>query len=228
MTAISVSIEQVETQWVAFVDGLLGCFHAAGDPRAAADGAPQAARAYLNWRRAKGGKPLEVDANGPVEVREMIREWVFSPEVGAVSAFFATDAEPLSRAEVEEARCLFNWTYGDLARSVKGLSAEVMAQPGEGEWTLEGILQHTGREECWYLSRLGLAPAGYKNVDNWHALLYAAQQQMLTSLSLLAEVRQIEFVDGALWSPRKVARRALWRRVDQLGHIAQFKQRLGV
>lgn len=224
--SIPVCIEQMETRWIAYAVDLPGCFYSSEDREASLANLPTAIAAYQNWC-AQNGAPVgspAVDPTAPLEVREIIAEWV-SPATGeAVNAFFAADVPPLTQAEVERAALLFEWTRRDLLDSLQSVPAEARRKPVVGEWDIEGIFSHTLRADYLYtravvpISDWSEAPQ-----DGLPALLDWTQSLILAALPGLVGQSRVELVNGEFWSPRKFLRRALWHRRDHIDHIAQFR-----
>lgn len=226
--AYAVSLEQVESQWVAFVTALPGCFVAAPSRDAALAAAPQAIIEYIRWRRSKGDSIAMPQAPVAVVVDEIMREWAnpLHPNY-TVSAFLASDAPPLTQAEITLGLRVLAWSYTDLLAAAE-VPEPAFSQAVEGEWSIAGILDHCGRAERWYLDRLGLAPERLPKSAGWRARLESAHRVLLEVLPTLAGVPRLEFVNGELWSPRKMLRRAIWHERDHTLHIRQFRARLSV
>ena len=226
---IPVSIEKMETRWIAYAAGLPGCFSSSEDRDAAAAGIPAELCAYLDWS-ARHGEPLSgVDVSAPVEIREIIAEWVHPGSGEAVNAFFAADVPPLTTAEIARDACLFDWTRADLLEAIAGLAPEILDRPVVGDWSIGGIFYHTTRGDWWYLRALGLAPSWSASPKNGlPALLDWTQSLILAALPGLVDQTRVESYNGELWSPRKFLRRALWHRRDHTAHIHQFRAALGL
>ncbi len=52
--------------------------------------------------------------------------------------------------------------------------------------------------------------------------LEVVRQRLIEALPSLAGSKQVLGVDGELWSPRKLLRRALWHEMDHIGHIVEL------
>lgn len=224
MEPIHISIEQCEDQWIAYVPALLGCYSCDKNRETAISTIPAAIMSYLGWVTAIGPYTSTVDPAAPIVIDEIVAERLH--ENGEVNAFFAADSPPLTGAEIARAACLFDLTYRDLLSAVEGLTDEVMLMPVEGEWNIDGILCHTAAGEGWYLSRLGLAPEGFRQIEDSRTLLDTIHHHTLQVLPALEGVDRLEYVSGELWSPRKMLRRMLWHRRDHFNHINQFKARI--
>jgi predicted RNase H-like HicB family nuclease len=229
-TRVPVSIEQMETRWIAYVDGLPGCFFSAEDRDEALLGVPGALWAYLYWLDGHNHPLPGIDHRRTLYIAETVPEWIHPLTGEAVNAFFAADAPALSGEEVTRAACMFEWTAADLLHAFADLPQAVLAKEVEREWSIQGIVYHTARADWAYLRALGLAPdwslapvsAGLPALLGWTTHL------MLGVLPGLVGSTCIDLVSGELWSPRKFVRRALWHRRDHLNHIQQFRRKLGV
>jgi predicted RNase H-like HicB family nuclease len=223
----SVCVEEMEGLWIAHVPELPGCFSTAKERDTAVADLPETIRGYWLWRAAHGDS-LPVPP-GPFDLRldEIVREWASPSEADdLVNAFFADDARPLGADEISEALRLLEWSRQDLLAAVADLSVDEMGRPVEGEWTIAGILNHTGRAEWWYLDRLGLAPDEPRPAG-WQALVQRARSELRAVLPGLAGIGRIVLRDDELWSPRKMLRRSIWHERDHTAHIWQFRRVLG-
>ena len=225
----AVCLEEMEGRWIAHVLALPGCFVSDDTREAALALLPPAMQAYVAWRRERGDTAVNLNTAAGLDVEEIIREWVHPliPDY-TVNAFFAADVPPLNRQEIGEYKQLLEWSYADLLAAAHDLPEDVLSRPVEGEWSIDGILNHCSRAEWWYLDRLGLAPAVDKRPANWRERFELAHGQLLGVLPELEGIGRIEVKEGELWSPRKMARRALWHERDHTQHIFKFRARLGV
>lgn len=228
--AIPVSIEKMETRWIAYADSFFGCFASDEDRDEAVAKLPGALRAYLEWCSAhcmpahSAPDPLD-----PIEINEIVKEW-FHPSSGeSINAFFAADVAPLTAEEVDFVDCLLEWTRTDLLDAFVDLPKETLSQKVVGDWSIGGIIHHTARADRWYLSALGLAPAWSEAPEEKGlvALLNWTQSLWQTALPGLIDNTRIDLVNGELWSPRKLVRRAIWHRRDHAGHVWEFRGKLG-
>jgi hypothetical protein len=84
-------------------------------------------------------------------------------------------------------------------------------------------LKHVGGAEWWYLDRLGLAfPKAEVPADPFERL-QAVRSHLTQVLPGLAGSREVRGVDGELWSPRKLLRRAAWHERDHVAHIRKLR-----
>lgn len=223
----TVLIEEMEGRWLAHVLSLPGCFISADDRYAVQEQIPSSMRRYLGWRRSHGDTSITLDEPIEIEIDESIREWPDPADPDyIVNAFFAADVLPLTAPEIPRLRKLFEWSRADLLASFEGLSHEEMSRPIEGEWSIAGILNHTGRAESWYLDRLDLAPPRTEESQDWRGRLDRARRQLLDVLPQLDGVARTVVKNSETWSPRKMIRRALWHERDHTQHILQFRAKL--
>jgi len=89
-------------------------------------------------------------------------------------------------------------------------------------WSINGILNHTGGAEWWYLDRLGRAFPKSEVSDEPQQRLMQTRRALQRLLPDLVGVSQVVGVDGELWSPRKLLRRALWHEIDHTRHIQRL------
>lgn len=196
----------------------------AGDGVAADPDADDGAAAEPDDRDRVAADPDPGYESPQIEVEEVAREWLLPDDPRfTVNAFFATDAPPLSAADVDELAQLLRWSRADLARAVAGLAADALAwDPGDG-WSIERVVEHIGRAEWWYLDRIGLAPSEDMAPSDSLARLNIAREQLFAVLPSLAGVAGVVERQGELWSPRKVLRRALCHERDHMAQVAALK-----
>ena len=141
----------------------------------------------------------------------------------SVESFFRYDWKPLKKEEVEQALKLLTWSRADLLNVVAGQTAEKLnaTYPLE-RWSINGILKHIGGAEWWYLDRLGRAFPKSEVSDEPLARLKQTRDAFRKALPLLVGVSQVVGLEGELWSPRKVLRRALWHEMDHIKHIQKL------
>ncbi len=224
----SVSLEEMEGRWVAFVPALLGCFVSEATRDAAVSALPAGVRDYAMWRENKGDAATVLDPHPEFVIDEMVREWPdpAHPDY-VVSAFFAADVPPLAAHDIRMGLQLLDWSFADL-RAAGDVPRVARTKKVEDNWSIAGILNHCSRAEWWYLDRLGLAPDAASEPATWQERLILAHQQLVSVLPQLEGVTRIELKNAELWSPRKMLRRALWHERDHTQHIYQFRSRLGI
>jgi hypothetical protein len=108
---------------------------------------------------------------------------------------------------------------------LRGLSEAKLNQTYPGErWSINGILNHLGSAEWWYLDRLGLAFPRAQVPEEPLAWLDTVRKRFNSTLYKLSDVKRVVGVDGEFWSPRKLLRRSLWHERDHIEHILKLKQ----
>jgi hypothetical protein len=106
---------------------------------------------------------------------------------------------------------------------VVGLSQEKRDADYPGErWSINGILGHIGGAEWWYMERLGLAFPREQLPEEPQARLEKVHESFASVLPKLEGTKQVIGLEGELWSPRKVLRRALWHERDHAEHIRKL------
>ena len=141
-----------------------------------------------------------------------------------VGAWFLHDWKPLTEEDVRRALLLLEWSRADLLTGVAGLTPEQRDQPRPGErWSINGILNHVGGAEWWYLNNLGLAGLERSQLspapEERLAQVRARLRELLPSL---VGTKLVVGQQGELWSPRKMVRRAVWHELDHVGHIKKL------
>jgi len=120
---------------------------------------------------------------------------------------------------------LLAWSREILISVVQGLSAEKLAQTYPNErWAINGILKHIGGGEWFYQERIG-----YPFPENEEDLpsdpferLRVVREHFTALLPKLDRVTKVIGVEGEIWSPRKMLRRALWHERDHTEHIRKL------
>jgi predicted RNase H-like HicB family nuclease len=207
-----------------------GCFAYGQDGSEAFANAPAAIQEYAGWIAAHG-----VAWQDPESIQLAVEEtwdvYTIGPdyepaETGyEVNAWFRHDWKSLSAGEIERDLVLLAWSREDLLASVQGLSDEEMHVELSGErWDIAGVLRHVGGAEWWYLDRLGLAFPRREVPEAPFERLALVRARLEEVLPTLAGLVHVVGVDGELWSPRKLLRRALWHERDHTGHIHKLKK----
>jgi hypothetical protein len=80
--------------------------------------------------------------------------------------------------------------------------------------TARGLVEHVCGAEQWLLHNLGLDLERATMPRGTLERLDAVRRRFLQVLPDLAEKDEVREVDGELWSPRKMVRRALWHERD--------------
>ena len=143
----------------------------------------------------------------------------------SVESFFPYDWKPLTTVEIKRALDMLAWSRDDLLRSLRGLSNEKLNQTYPGElWSINGILNHLGGAEWWYLDRFSLAFPRAEVPEEPLARIEKVRKHFNSALYKLSDVKRVVGVDGEFWSPRKILRRALWHERDHTEHILKLRQ----
>jgi hypothetical protein len=142
-----------------------------------------------------------------------------------VESFFLNEWKPLLSHEIERGLKLLAWSRADLLDLVKGLSAEKLAETYPNErWPIHGILKHIGGAEWWYQERIGYPfPKDENDVpkDPFERLT-VDRDHFNSLLPRLEGMNKVIGIEGEIWSPRKVLRRAIWHERDHTEHIRKL------
>jgi hypothetical protein len=141
-----------------------------------------------------------------------------------INAWFLNDWKPLTEEDVRRALLLLEWNRADLLESFAGLKPEQRDQAHLGErWGINGILNHVGGAEWWYMDNLGLAGLERTQLSEVpEERLALVRARLLEILPGLVESTLVTGKEGELWSPRKMLRRALWHERDHVQHIRKL------
>ncbi len=168
---------------------------------------------------------IEITVNGTWEVYYINDDFDKAGEAEgySVESFFPYDWKPLTNIEIKHALDMLAWSRDDLLKSVHGLSEDKLNQTYVGErWSINGILGHVGGAEWWYLERLGLAFPRADVPEVPLTRLEKVRRQFNSALFKMDGLKKVVGVDGEIWSPRKVLRRALWHERDHVDHIRKL------
>lgn len=209
-----------------------GCFAYGRDSKEAQMNFPQAAREYAAWIASHGDSWLDDEVKSVVE--ETFDAYFIDPsferaepgrDTYMVESFFLHDWKPLVPHEIERALKLLAWSREDLLGLIQGLGPQKLRRTYPGErWDINGILKHIGGAEWWYQERIGYPfPEREDEVPADPFERLAVVREHLTSLlPRLDGVNKVVGLDGEIWSPRKVLRRALWHERDHTEHIRKL------
>ncbi len=209
-----------------------GCFAYGRNREEAEKKFLQAAQDYTAWIAQHGESWL--DDQIEVIVEETFEAYFITPtferaehgkDAYMVESFFVYDWKPLVLYEIEHALKLLAWSRADLMNVVQELSAEKLAQTYPNErWSISGILRHIGGAEWWYQERIGFPfPKHEEDVpDDPFERLEIVRQHFNSLLPKLDGVSKVVGLEGEIWSPRKVLRRALWHERDHTEHIRKL------
>ncbi len=231
---IQVGLENnIEGRSLAWALDFPGCFAYGADGAEALLNVPRAVLQYADWIARHTDRSWLADL-GDFDVR-LVDTWdcynineefdlVLSGDAYEVNAWFRQDWKPLTGAEVQRGLVLLDWSRADLLASVAGLSPEQLnaGRPGE-RWPINGVLNHVGGAEWWYMDRLELAGIPRDKVSKVPAERLAMVRARLKEvLPALVGVKQVVGKEGEFWSPRKLLRRALWHELDHVAHIQKL------
>lgn len=211
-----------------------GCFAYGQDAAEAERNMTQAAQDYTSWVRAHGMTWMN-DGLPEIKVEEAFDAYRLSPDpdqipvpgAGAlIESFFLCDGEPLNGTDIERSFKLLDWSRQDLLRVVKGLSDQQLNEEHPGErWSINGILLHVAHAEWWYQERVGSPFPEHEDdlPSDPPACLELVRAHFSSMLPKLEGVHQALDVEGEIWSPRKMLRRALWHERDHTQHIRKLR-----
>src|SRR5215211_1528264 len=209
-----------------------GCFAYGQDSEQAQKNFLTSAREYREWI-AQHEEPW-LDEEVEVRLEETFDAYFITPsferaergrESYMVESFFVHDWKPLVPHEIEHALKLLAWSRADLISLVQELSAERLAQlyPNE-RWDINGILKHIGSAEWFYQEQIGYPfPENEADLpDNPLERLRVVRDHFNSLLPKLDCVSKVVGLEGEIWSPRKMLRRALWHERDHTEHIRKL------
>jgi hypothetical protein len=217
---------------IAWALGHPGCFAYGQDSEEAQKNFVTSARQYREWI-AQHEEPW-LDEEVSVYVEETFDAYFITPSFDhaergrnsyMVESFFLHDWKPLVPHEIEHALKMLAWSRADLLSLIEGLSPEKLAQRYPNErWEINGILKHIAGGEWFYQERIGFPFP--ENEDQLPAdpfeQLHVVRQHLDTLLPKLDGVSKVVGVEGEIWSPRKMLRRALWHERDHTEHIRKL------
>lgn len=151
-------------------------------------------------------------------------ETYISDEDYEVNAFFKDDRKPPTALEIARALDIHRWQREELLAGVETLSPELVTRmlPGQ-RWNINGILNHIGRVEYWYLSNTNLAlPSADSLVHNPFRLLETTYSLVNKHLPELEGEASVIEQGPETWSARKLLRRLLWHQRDHIEHIKEL------
>jgi uncharacterized damage-inducible protein DinB len=225
----------VDGRSIAWVLAHPGCFAYAANGELALAAAPQAISNYAAWIACRDEERNWVDSSQiELYLADAWRNYIIDENFDLaeqgyeVNAWFRYDWKPLSIEDVQRAAKLLVWSRADLLDVLHGLRQEALDAPHPGErWSIAGILKHLAGAEWWYLDRLGLAFPREKLPKDPFERLEKTRAQLLHLLPGLVGSRQVIGVDGEVWSPRKLLRRAVWHERDHTEHISKLIRKNG-
>lgn len=209
-----------------------GCFAYGQDSDEAQKNVLRSAQEYRAWIAQHEEPWLEAEVE--VVVEETFDAFFITPaferaersrDTYMVESFFVHDWKPLLPHEIEHALKLLAWSRADLMRLVEGLAPEKRSQTYPNErWDINGILRHIGGAEWWYQERIGYPfPQNEAEVPaDPFERLHVVREHFNSLLPRLDGVDKVVGLEGEIWSPRKVLRRALWHERDHTEHIRKL------
>jgi hypothetical protein len=209
-----------------------GCFAYGQDGNEAQKNFIQAAREYAAWIARHGESWLDDKVEVSVEetfdayfINQAFERVEREKDTYMVESFFVYDWKPLVPHEIERALKLLAWSRADLMSIVEGLSVQKLGQTYPNErWAISGILRHIGGAEWWYQERIGYPfPEDEKDVpEDPFERLAVVRDHFNSLLPKLDGLNKVIGLEGEIWSPRKVLRRALWHERDHTEHIRKL------
>jgi len=213
----------------AWILGHPGCFAYGKDSEQALAAVPRAIEQYYawvsshtheswlppgdtDWQLAETWECYSID-----EQYELVRDGY------EVNAWFRHDWLPLTGEEIQHGVLLLDWGRDHLIEVVGSLDKDTLERTYPNErWSINGILNHVGGAEWWYMDRLGLAfPRAEVPVQPLERL-QKVRARLLEVLPGLVGLKQVVGVSGEFWSPRKLLRRAVWHECDHTTHIEKL------
>ncbi len=231
---IQIGLENnIEGRSLAWALDYPGCFAYGKDGAEALLKMPRAVLRYADWI-ASHTQASWLAGLGDFDVR-LVDTWdcyninedydvVPAGDTYEVNAWFRQDWKPLTEADVQRGLQLLEWSRADLLASVAGLAPEQLnaGRPGE-RWSINGILNHVGGAEWWYLDRLELAGIPRQQVSQVPAeRLEMVRSRLKEVLPTLVGVKLVHGKSGEFWSPRKLLHRAIWHELDHIDHIRKL------
>lgn len=141
-----------------------------------------------------------------------------------VNAWFRHDWKPLTRVDVRRGQQILKFARADLLEVVQALPAETLDRTYPQErWSIRGVLGHIAKAEWWYMDQLEQAGSSRSNLpQDTFEQLAAVRAQLEKTLPALEGVELVRGVQGEIWSPRKLLRRAIWHELDHIEHIKKL------
>ena len=229
MMRINIALEgKYEGKYIAWAVDYPGCFGYGIDEQEAIINFPKDFLAYQNWINFKaGGESWLKNINDfDIHLIESFKN-IENSEKKIVCSWFQNEESPLEQLEIDQAIKILNWSRKDFLDLWQLIPETDMNQEFEGErWTINEIFLHVANAEWWYLDRLGLADCNKNNLPA-EPLKRLAQvrENLVNVLHSLENKRFVYEVEGEIWSPRKVVRRACWHEKDHLVHIQKIINR---
>jgi hypothetical protein len=226
MMRINIGLEgKYERKYIAWALDYPGCFGYGRNEEEAIINFPKDFLAYQNWINFKAGRDswLKDLTDFDIQLKENFKNYENS-EKKVVCSWFQNDESPLNHTEIDQAIKILNWSRKDLLDLWQMIPEVVKFQEFEGErWKINEIFGHVANAEWWYLDRLGLTECN-KNMLPTDPMMRLTQvrENLIKVLPWLEKKQIINEVEGEIWSPRKIIRRACWHEKDHLVHIQKL------
>jgi hypothetical protein len=212
----------------AWILGYPGCFAYGQDGSQALKAVPQAIADYRYWieiHTSESWLPQDEEfaLDETWECYTINDKYELVENGYEVNAWFRHDWVPLSEEDIRHGLLLLSWSRKDLMVTAADLSPEVLERTYPNErWNIAGILKHIGGAEWWYLDRLGLAFPRTQVPEQPFERLDKVRRHLIEILPGLAGSQQVVGIEGEIWSPRKLLRRAVWHEYDHIAHIRKL------
>ena len=217
---------------VAHVPDLLGCHLFADNSATAMARLGERVAGYIEWRRSIR---IAVPSLGGRRQLSVVEEALTDALTGApgARAFFAWDAQPLTKSQRAEALRILNASRSALLTLVEGIHPRVMRwAPAPKSRSVQRNLTHLERRERWYLSRLGITippPKGTSvrdQLDHTRDTVVDALNNLdETTLGVVFEPRRGAANNIEKWSARKVVRRLVEHELEHIDVIRDIIRR---
>jgi hypothetical protein len=208
-----------------------GCYAYGENGEKALAALPGAIRTYSQWIGQHEPSWLKAE-NVELEVAGVWDSYYINPDFERVNeangnymvdAWFQHDWKPLTDEEIERALKLLDWSRTDLLKLVETLPPSKLDQTYPGEkWSINGILNHLGASEWWYMDMIGKAFAKKQLPKTPKERIEKVRAALVKLLPKLEGVKLVIGEQGEFWSPRKVLRRAVWHERDHTVHIRKL------
>lgn len=226
---IKIGVENgIEGRSLAWMLDHPGCFAYGADGSEAIIRVPEALLRYKDWVDShlpdswlKDLGDFDIHLEQSYEVETINKDFDLSETGYEVNAWFRYDWKPLSPEEIRRGGLILAWSREDLLELVAGLTPAQTDCPFPGErWSIAGVLRHVANAEYWYLDRLGMIDVPRSSLpEDVFERLDVVRRVMNQVLPSFAELQLVRGVNGEVWSPRKVLRRAAWHEIDHIEHI---------
>ena len=217
-----------EERSIAWVLDHPGCFAYGSEGSEAIINTPGALLAYKEWVDShvedswlKTLTDFDIHLEETVEVTRINKDFELDGEGLEVNAWFRHDWKPLTEIDIERGIQILSWSREDLLELAAGLSASQLEQKMDGErWSIEGVIRHVANAEWWYLDRLSLSKMTRGDLPKeTFTRLHEVRARLNQALPTLAGIENVRGVEGEIWSPRKLLRRAAWHEIDHIQHL---------